>query len=83
MWLNLIGLLVGHELPYSIILHCLRESAGLRSTSTNLPTVDGRLFLDQLLKEASGQRFILRAKSVSGGQRGTGESTLSCVVLIY
>ncbi|XP_067113726.1 uncharacterized protein arhgap20b isoform X1 [Osmerus mordax] len=69
--------LIGHELPYSIILHCLRESAGLRSTiSTNLPTVDGRLFLDQLLKEASGQRFILRAKSVSdGGQGGTAHSS--------
>ncbi|XP_046876113.1 rho GTPase-activating protein 20 isoform X2 [Hypomesus transpacificus] len=68
--------LIGHELPYSIILHCLKETVGLRSTiSTNLPTVDGRLFLDQLLKEASGQRFILRAKSVSGGQGGTAHSS--------
>ncbi|XP_023823122.1 rho GTPase-activating protein 20-like isoform X1 [Salvelinus sp. IW2-2015] len=60
--------LIGHEHPFSIILNSLREMDCQASAVTNnILTVDGSLYLDHLLKDTSGPRFILRLKAEGGG----------------
>ncbi|XP_070305571.1 rho GTPase-activating protein 20-like isoform X2 [Salvelinus sp. IW2-2015] len=56
--------LIGHEHPFSIILNSLRETdCQVSAVTNNILTVDGSLYLDHLLKDASGPSFILRLKA--------------------
>ncbi|KAK6322213.1 hypothetical protein J4Q44_G00070050 [Coregonus suidteri] len=67
--------LIGHEHPFSIILNSLRETdRKALAVTNNILTVDGSLYLDHLLKDASGPCFILRLKAEGGGH-GRADST--------
>ncbi|XP_031682380.1 uncharacterized protein LOC116374372 [Oncorhynchus kisutch] len=60
--------LIGHEHPFSIILNSLRETdCQVSAVTNNILTVDGSLYLEHLLKDASGPNFILRLKADVGG----------------
>ena len=47
------------------------------TVTNNILTVDGSLYLDHLLKDASGPRFILRLKAEGGGHGRAGESFIN------
>ncbi|XP_031427852.1 uncharacterized protein arhgap20b isoform X2 [Clupea harengus] len=68
LWVETAGeetlcVLIGHELPYSIILHHLRVSECLRMVRGSLLTAEGTLHLELLPREISVPLFTLRARS--------------------